>query len=72
MCVTANSHYFRITESSQPPYHVIIQVKAGWVQQNKQLKDEGTTRPYPVLKPVTVFILQVQPSASWPGATPHL
>lgn len=41
--VTANSHYFEITESSQALHPVIIQVKVGQVQQNEL----GTIRPYP-------------------------
>lgn len=36
MCVAANSHYFEITEPSQPPHPDVTQVNAGLVQQKKQ------------------------------------
>lgn len=45
MCVAANSHYCKIMESSQPPHPVIIQVKAGQVQQ----KEQREMRPYQAL-----------------------
>lgn len=45
MCVAASSHYFKITESSQPPHPVIIQAKAGQVEQEEQHE----MRPYQAL-----------------------
>lgn len=36
MYIAARSPYFKITESSQPPHPVILQVKTGQVQQNEQ------------------------------------